>query len=115
MAEISFEEAEKRKKAVIDCMSPRRQKYILKKGFDKWDPFQEPKDPIDIRKDKTKRTSQMLIREFLQEVSQEKYSNAYGRGVVDICIGIINGDERYIAMLEFANWYTELLKKEGYE
>jgi len=34
---------------------------------------------------------------------------------VDICIGIINGDERYIAMLEFANWYTELLKKEGYE
>jgi hypothetical protein len=96
-------------------MSPRRQKHILKKGFDKWDPFQEPKDPIDIRKDKTKRTSQMLIREFLQEVSQEKYSNAYGRGVVDICIGIINGDERYIAMLEFANWYTELLKKEGYE
>jgi len=115
MAEISFEEAEKRKKAVFDCMSPRRQKHILKKGFDKWDPFQEPKDPIDIRKDKTKRTSQMLIREFLQEVSQEKYSNAYGRGVVDICIGIINGDERYIAMLEFANWYTELLKKEGYE
>ena len=115
MAEISFEEAEKRKKAVFDCMSPRRQKHILKKGFDKWDPFQEPKDPIDIRKDKTKRTSQMLIREFLQEISQEKYSNAYGRGVVDICIGIINGDERYIAMLEFANWYTELLKKEGYE
>jgi hypothetical protein len=115
MAEISFEEAKKRKKAVFDCMSPRRQKHILKKGFDKWDPFQEPKDPIDIRKDKTKRTSQMLIREFLQETSQEKYSNAYGRGVVDICIGIINGDERYIAMLEFANWYKDLLKKEGYE
>jgi len=115
MTEFSIEEAEKRKKAVFDCMSPRRQKHILKKGFDKWDPFQEPKDPIDIRKDKTKRTSQMLIREFLQETSQAKYSNAYGRGVVDICIGIINGDERYIAMLEFANWYKDLLKKEGYE
>jgi len=34
---------------------------------------------------------------------------------VDICFGIINGDERYIGMLEFANWYNELLKKEGYE
>ena len=115
MTKVSNEEAEKRKKAIFDCMSPRRQKHILKKGFDKWDPFQEPKDPIDIRKDKTKRTSQTLIREFLQQTSAEKYNNEYGRGVVDICIGIINGDERYIAMLEFANWYNELLKKEGYE
>jgi hypothetical protein len=115
MTIFSKEETKKRKKAVFDGMSPRRQKHILKKGFDKWDPFQEPKDPIDIRKDKTKRTSQTLIREFLQETSAEKYSNAYGRGVVDICIGIINGDERYIAMLEFATWYNELLKKEGYK
>jgi len=115
MNKISSEEANKRKKAVFDGMSPRRQKHILKRGFDQWDPFEEPKDPIDIRKDKTKRTSQMLIREFLQETSVEKYSNEYGKGVVDICIGIINGDERYIAMLEFANWYNELLKKEGYE
>ena len=41
-----IEEAESRKKAVFDNMSPRRQKHILKKGFDKWDPFQVPKDPI---------------------------------------------------------------------
>ena len=45
-----------RKQAIFDSMSPRRQKHILKRGFDKWDPFQEPKDPIDIRQDKTKRT-----------------------------------------------------------
>ena len=115
MTKVSDKEAEKRKKAIFDSMSPRRQKHILKKGFDKWDPFQEPKDPIDIRKDKTKRTSQTLIREFLQETQMEKYSNEYGRGVVDMVIGIINGDERYIAMLEFADWYNKLLKKEGYE
>ena len=115
MTEFSPEEAEKRKKAVFDSMSPRRQKHILKKGYDQWDPFLEPKDPIDIRKDKTKRTSQMLVREFLQQTSHDKYSNAYGRGVLDICMGIINGDERYIGMLDFANWYNELLKKEGYK
>ncbi|NNL42327.1 MAG: hypothetical protein HKO79_07505 [Desulfobacterales bacterium] len=115
MTKVSHKEAEKRKKAIFDSMSPRRQKHILKKGFDKWDPFQEPKDPIDIRKDKTKRTSQTLIREFLQETQMEKYSNEYGRGVVDMVIGIINGDERYIAMLEFADWYNKLLKKEGCE
>ena len=108
------EEIEERKKAVFDSMSKRGQKRILKTGYDKWDPFQAPKDPIDIRKDKTKRTSQTLVREFLQSRSFDQISNNYSRGVLDICIGIINNDERYIAMLDFANWYNELLKKEGH-
>ena len=107
-------EKEKRKKAIFDSMSPRRQKHILKKGYDRWDPFQEPKDPIDIRKDKTKRTSQMLIREFLQSRKMEDYSNAYGRGVVEICMGIINEDDRFWGMYEFACWYRDLLEKEGH-
>lgn len=101
-----------RKKAIYDSMSPRRQRHIEKKGYNNWDPFELPKDPIDIRKDKTKRTSQMLVREFLQSRSSNDYSNEYGRGVLDFCLGIINEDERYIGMLEFAGWYIELLKKE---
>ncbi|MBW1835560.1 MAG: hypothetical protein JRF71_03680 [Deltaproteobacteria bacterium] len=110
-----FSEEEQRKKAIFDGMAPRRQKHILKKGYDDWDPFQEPKDPIDIRKDKTKRTSQMLIREFLQICKSEDYSNEYGRGVVEICMGIINEDDRFQGMYEFACWYRDLLKKEGHE
>lgn len=113
--EVSPEEAEKRKKAIFDGMSPRRQKHILKKGYDKWDPFEEPKDPIDIRKDKTKRTTQSLVREFLQLQKFESYSNEYGRGVLEICLGIVNGEDRYKAMYEFSCWYQELLKKEGIE
>ena len=115
MSELSEEEAEERKKAVFDAMAPRRQKHILKKGYEKWDPFEEPKDPIDIRKDSTKRTSQMLVREFLQSRSSEEYSNAYGRGVLEMAIGIINDDERFIGMYEFVRWHQELLKKEGHE
>jgi hypothetical protein len=111
----SAKEEEKRKKAIFDNMSPRRQKHILKKGYEKWDPFQEPKDPIDIRKDKTRRTTQMLVREFLQTKQLIEYSNAYGQGVFEICLGIINGDERYKAMFEFSVWYNKLLKREGYE
>jgi hypothetical protein len=114
MAEYRSEE-EKRKQAIFDSMSPRRQKHILKKGYDRWDPFQEPKDPIDIRKDKTKRTTQMLIREFLQSRKSEDYSNAYGRGVVEICMGIINEDDRFRGMYEFACWYKDLLEREGHE
>lgn len=109
-----LEEAQ-RKKAIFDCMSPRRQKYILKKGYEKWDPFQEPKDPIEIRRDPTRRTSQMLIREFLQSRKMEEYSNAYGRGVLELAMGIINNDERFVGMFEFSCWYRDLLEREGVE
>ena len=114
MTEISPEEEEKRKRAIFDSMSSRRQKHILKIGYEKWNPFQEPKDPIDIRKDKTKRTTQMLVREFLQARSSQEYSNAYGGGVLEICLGIINDDDRYKGMYDFSVWYYELLKREGH-
>ena len=110
----SSPEEDKRKKAIFERMSPRRQAHIIKKGYDCWDPFQEPKDPIDIRKDKTKRTSQMLIREFLQTRDPEKCSNEYSRGVLELCLGIINEQERFKGMYEFACWYQDLLKREGY-
>ena len=115
MSEFSPEEVEKRKKAIFDAMSARGQKRILKMGYEKWDPFQEPKDPIDIRKDKTKRTTQTLVREFFQAMGPEEYSNAYGKGVFEICLGIVNDDERYLGMFDFSVWYRELLKQEGFE
>ena len=105
------QDAEVRKKAIFNSMSPRRQKYIIKRGYEKWDPFEEPKDPIDIRRDKTNRTTQQLVSEFLQKCGHEKYSNAYGRGVLEMALGIINDDERFIGMYEFASWYQEQLKK----
>ncbi len=111
---FSPEEIEEKKKAIFDAMGKRGQKQILKKGYENWDPFQEPKDPIDIRKDKTKRTSQMLIREFLQNCGADDYSNEYGRGAFDICMGLINEQERYQGMYDFACWYQELLKREGH-
>ncbi len=115
MTKISPEEEEKRKRAIFESMSPRRQKHILKKGYEKWNPFLEPKDPIDIRKDKTKRTTQQLVREFLQTKSSEDCSNAYGGGVFEMCLGIVNDDDKYKGMLEFSIWYQELLKREGNE
>jgi hypothetical protein len=110
-----FSEEEKRKKAIFDAMSPRRQQHILKKGYENWDPFQEPKDPIDIRKDKSRRTTQMLVREFLQAKDSETYTPAYGRGVLEICLGIVNKEDRFIGMYEFSCWYRALLKQEGHE
>jgi hypothetical protein len=113
MSEFSPEEVERRKKMVFDSMSPRRQKHILKRGYDRWDPFEEPKDPIDIRKDKTRRTTQMLVREFLQTRPGEAENNAYNRGVLEMALGIVNNEDRFRGMFEFARWYQELLRKEG--
>jgi len=109
----SSEEEEIRKKAIFDSMSPRRQKHIVKKGYANWDPFLEPKDPLDIRKDTSNRTTQQLVRDFLQSRPIHEYSNEYGRGVFDLCLGLINNDERYRGMYEFSCWYQELLRQEG--
>jgi hypothetical protein len=115
MDKFSPEESEKRKRAVFEAMAPRRQKHILKRGYEQWDPFLEPKDPIDIRTDRTKRTSQMLVREFLQNCPMEDYSNDYGRGVLELCMGIINDDDKARAMFDFSLWYRDLLLREGHD
>lgn len=115
MDKFTPEEIEDKKKAIFDAMGQRGQKQILKKGYENWDPFQEPKDPIDIRKDKTKRTTQVLIREFLSSTSHEEYSNTFAQGALEMALGIVNNDEKIRGMFEFACWYRDLLKKEGYE
>lgn len=109
---VDKKESELRKQAIFDSMSPRRQKHIIKKGYEKWDPFEEPKDPIDIRKDKTKRTTQQLVRAFLQQCDQKNYSNAYSQGVLEIALGIVNDDDRFKGMFDFVIWYQDELKKE---
>jgi hypothetical protein len=114
MRKLSPEDA-KRKKMIFDSMSPRRQGHILKKGYDKWDPFIEPKDPVDLRVDKSRRTAIELAREFLRGWNEEEYSNAFGQGVWDICLGIVNDDDRYKGMYEFSCWYRDFLRKEGLE
>ncbi len=109
------QQIEERKKAIFNTMGKRGQQQIQKKGYDKWDPFQKPKDPIDIRKDKTKRTSQVLIREFLSMTDHDEYSNAFAQGAFEMCLGIINNDEKITGMFKFACWYEKLLTKEGYD
>lgn len=106
-------EAAERKKAIFDSMSPRRQQHILKRGYERWDPFVEPKDPIDIRKDSTQRTTQQLVREFLVSRPEQTYGNAYARGVLEIALGMVNEEERFLGMYEFSIWYRDLLVREG--
>ena len=104
---------EERKRAIYDRLSPRRKKFIDKIGYEAWDPFQEPKHPIEIRRDVTKRTAKDLFRDFIQSRESDDYSNAYGRGVYELCMGIYNKDERFKGMFEFCLWYAGQLKERG--
>lgn len=107
--ETVFSDADK-KKAIFDTMSPRRQKHIRDKiGYDRWDPFDKPKDPIDIRTDKGQRTAHLLVRAFLQSRPAGGVGKSYQRGVLEMAIGIVNEDDRYTAMYEFVLWHKKTL------
>ena len=70
------QEASKRK--MYEKLKPRGRKYVDRIGYENWDPFMKPNDPLDIRQDVTKRTTQELVREFLQTVARtngESYSS----------------------------------------
>ena len=56
------EEQEQLKREIYERMNPRRRKFIDRIGYDEWDPFQKPNDPMDIRVDPSKRTTQQLFR-----------------------------------------------------
>ncbi len=111
MGKLSEEEAA-RKKAIFEGMSPKAQARILKKGYDQWDPFMPPNDPIDLRKGQLNRTALELTRTFLAGWDSSQYSNAFGEGAWEMCKGLINEDERYMGMYAFALWYAKELEKE---
>ena len=109
MAGLTIEE-EERKKAVFDAMSARSRKRILDKGYEKWDPFIMPKDPMDIRMAQGREAALSLMRRFLQTCPHKEYSNAYGQGAWEICMGIMGGDGRCKGIYDFSCWYRDILK-----
>lgn len=102
------------KRGIYEAMSTRGKKYVDKLGYDAWDPFQKPKEPLDIRTDVTQRTTQQLVRRFLQEHTPEGVGNAYGQGVLECALGIVNKDEKVRGIFEFCIWYEQLLRREGH-
>lgn len=109
--EFSAEEREQ-KRMFYERMSPRRRRFVDRIGFDNWDPFEAPKEPMDIRTDVSQRTAQDLVREFLQSVSLDMRGGEYARGASDCALGIVGRQEKYMGVLDFCVWYHELLQKE---
>lgn len=115
MDSLSKEDVENRKKMIFDSMGKRGQKRILRDGYEAWNPFEEPKDPLDIRKDISKRTVHQLVHEFLQTRREETSSAAFAEGVLEIALSLMAKNDKYRGMFEFSLWYADLLRKEGVE
>ena len=110
-------EQEASKRRMYEQLKPRGRKYVDRIGYENWDPFMKPNDPLDIRQDVTKRTTQELVREFLQTVARtngESYSNEYAQGALQAALGIVNRDVTMIGTMDFCLWYVDLLKREGH-
>jgi hypothetical protein len=107
------EEHERQKKQIFDSLSPRRKKFIDRIGYDKWDPFQLPKDPIEIRTDVTRRTTQQLFREFMHERAPEDSGGAYSQAIHEFCLSLVSRDDRCRGVFDFCLWYKDLLDREG--
>ena len=112
---------EKLKRDLYEKISPRRRKFIDRIGNDNWDPFPEPNEPNDIRTDISKRTVQQLLQEFVMYKKQEARrlglddpSEAFLQGAMQAASGIVNKQDKFLGTYEFAAWYHELLKREGY-
>jgi hypothetical protein len=109
-------EEEALKRDLFEKIPVRRRKFIERIGYENWDPFQKPNDPMELRLDISKRTASQLIREFLQSLpGNAAPSGAYAQGALECALGIVNRDDKYLGMYAFACWHHELLLKEGFD
>lgn len=102
---------EQKKKAIFDAMSARSRRRIIARGYEQWDPFLPPKDPLDLRMFQRRETALSLMRTFLRECAQEGSGNAYGQGAWETCLGLIGGEERWRGSYDFSCWYRDFLRK----
>jgi hypothetical protein len=113
MTRILTPEQEEQKRFMYERMGKRRRKFIDRIGYDAWDPFAEPNDPIDIRMGPARMTAQQLVTEFMKAKRTTDVGVAYKEGVEAMAIGVTTHDEKIKAMYEFSLWYSTLLAQQG--
>lgn len=113
-------EEERRKREIFEAMSPRRQRRILEKGYENWNPFQPPKEPpLFSEEDRRKfRLIAEKFRRFLQQadpgVLKAGPSSLYVQAAREMAFGLARGEERFQAMFDYCRWLVlEEQKEEG--
>lgn len=108
----SPEEVEALKRTLYEKLSKRQRKYVDRIGYEAWEPFQMPNDPLDIRQDKSGYTAQELALMFFRELGEDVPEN-YRAAVTEFAIQLLAQPERCRPVVEFCAWYTDLLRQQG--
>jgi len=121
MARLTPEE-EKQKRAIFEGMSPKAQERIIKKGYDEWDPFMMPKEPLAYKlkqeakgEEVTLESGHELHERFFAGRRITDYSAEYVKGVLEIAEGIFRDRDKYRAMYDFSCWYEKWRKQHEQE
>ncbi|MEF2144869.1 MAG: hypothetical protein V3573_05440 [Desulfovibrionaceae bacterium] len=106
------EQLEAQKRAIYEKMSPRRRKFVDRIGYESWDPFAKPFDPIDIRRDITGHTAHELTNMFLESLGR-KPEQDYVDTVSEFNVTLVTIPDRVRPLFEFCQWYANLLQERG--
>ncbi len=100
---------ESEKKAIFDGMSSRRREKLLKRmSYEDWNPFEKPKEPLDMRNQKVEQVASFICKRFLAETDAGDCSPQYLQGVTEMCKGLIKEEEKFKAMYDFCSWYDRV-------
>ena len=103
-------EEERKKREIFDGMSPKRQRRIIEKGYEKWNPFLPPKEPplfSATERERHRQTAELLSRFLkyaMETVLKAPPSPPYVEAVRDMAFGLARGEERYQAMYAYCRW-----------
>ena len=113
MEALTPEEVEKQKRALYEKMSPRRRKFIDRIGYEEWEPFALPFDPIDLRKEETGLTSHQLTNLFLHEMGEDNIGPDYEQAVAEFGVMLVMNFEKVRPIYDFCLWYSQHLERRG--
>ena len=99
-----MEEYEFKKKAIFDGMSRRGQKWVLKVGYENWDPFEKPKDPRERIFSSASVKAGTLVREYYESAGGKEESVAVNRELFELCLGLLHGEGRAKTVVDFCAW-----------
>lgn len=111
-ATLTPEELEEQKQLMYNKMSPRRRKFVDRIGFDKWNPFEKPFDPIDIRTDATGHTAHQLTHLYLRDKGAQ-LNQEYVDAINEFNVMLVMNFEKVRPIYDYCLWYEELTRKRG--
>lgn len=106
------EQLEEQKRAMYEGLSPRRRRFVDRIGYENWDPYQAPFDPIDIRTDALGMTTHDLLKRYSRTLPSAPDPD-YMQTLSEFMVLLVMNIEKVRPILEFSDWYNAQLKSRG--